>query len=124
MCSQNTTNFCICKNDFDFNPNFHNDTDYCISNPKSKNKSILPLEVDTTSAANLYQAKLTPVGSHHIIGGILIPIFIVLIVIGAAYGVKRLEIIRRIREFRMRRRRQPFYEDVMMNQDNDDPPLR
>lgn len=69
--------------------------------------------------------KIQPLpGAHHVIGGILIPIFFVLIALGAIYGVRRLHIQQRMRNIRMTRRNRPFYEDVMLgSNEHDDPPL-
>lgn len=69
--------------------------------------------------------KITPAQPHHIVAGILIPIFLVLIVIGGVYAYKKLHITRHIRNsVRRTHRSRPFYEDVMLGtNDNDDPPL-
>lgn len=61
--------------------------------------------------------------SHHIIGGILISICLVVIFTLIVVGVKKLQIKQRIRNLRMTQRNRPLYEDVMMANDNDDPPL-
>ncbi|XP_055379926.1 uncharacterized protein LOC129611039 [Condylostylus longicornis] len=129
-----TTSECKCEPNYDLNSKYKNDSEYCIFNNRTANTRTKLTQATITQRVVLVSSKVsTPVSlparsipetDHHIVGGILIPLFIVLLVIGAAYGLKRLEIIRRIREFQMRRRRQrPFYEDVMMSHENDEPPL-
>lgn len=79
----------------------------------------------TTGGDKTHEVLVRPLpGAHHVIGGILIPIFFVLIAVGVVYVVKNLHIRQRVRNIRMTRRNRPFYEDVMLgNNDNDDPPL-
>lgn len=64
-----------------------------------------------------------PNTSHHIIGGILISICLVVIFTLIVIGVKKLQIKQRIRNMRMTQRNRPLYEDVMMGNETDDPPL-
>lgn len=66
---------------------------------------------------------ISPNSSHHIVGGILISICLVVIFTLIVIGVKKLQIKQRIRNMRMTQRNRPLYEDVMMGNDNDDPPL-
>jgi len=78
------------------------------------------------SSSTSEEAVSEPIGahsSHHIIGGILISICLVVIFTLIVVGVKKLQIKQRIRNMRMTQRNRPLYEDVMLGNDNDDPPL-
>lgn len=130
---------CKCSNaTLSFNPNFTSDDEYCIyvkSNTSNDNASNMTNKTDTGSPnASSFSEPLPPdvsgdrtrtlPGTHHIIAGILIPIGFVFIVIGAVFVYKKLHITHRVRNIRRTRRNRPFYEDVMLgNNDNDDPPL-
>lgn len=147
LCSEfhndnSTAGQCVCENaTLSFNPNFTNEDDYCIyvkstnanndtvSNETNKKDTNGPNAASSSSNGPLpsddsgNSAKPLP-GTHHIIAGILIPIFFVFIVIGSVFVYKKLHITHRVRNIRRTRRNRPFYEDVMLgNNDNDDPPL-
>ncbi|XP_040158833.1 uncharacterized protein LOC120897796 isoform X1 [Anopheles arabiensis] len=68
-----------------------------------------------------------PVAAHHILGGVLIPLAFVVILIGSAILAKRTDLWARLRQrflaHRNRHRRRPAYEDVVLGNDSDDPPL-
>uniref|UniRef100_A0A182RFM8 EB domain-containing protein n=1 Tax=Anopheles funestus TaxID=62324 RepID=A0A182RFM8_ANOFN len=68
-----------------------------------------------------------PVEAHHILGGVLIPLAFVVILVGSAILAKRLDLWSRLRQrfiaHRNRHRRRPAYEDVVLGNDSDDPPL-
>uniref|UniRef100_A0A182NHM1 EB domain-containing protein n=1 Tax=Anopheles dirus TaxID=7168 RepID=A0A182NHM1_9DIPT len=59
-----------------------------------------------------------PVGAHHILGGVLIPLAFVVILIGSAILAKRTDLWSRLRQrflaHRNRHRRRPAYEDVVL----------
>lgn len=137
-----TAGQCVCSNaSFIFNSHYTNDDDYCIyvrptnvtndtaSNETHKKDADGPNAASSSSNGPLpsdesgNSARPLP-GTHHIIAGILIPIFFVFIVIGSVFVYKKLHITHRVRNIRRTRRNRPFYEDVMLgNNDNDDPPL-
>lgn len=131
---------CKCSNTtLSFNPKYTNDDDYCVyvkstnanetaSNETNKLDAIGPNAASSSSqepsdGSGKSIARPLP-GTHHIIAGILIPIFFVFVVIGTVFVYKKLHITHRVRNIRRTRRNRPFYEDVMLgNNDNDDPPL-
>lgn len=145
MCSElrvdSSDGRCKCTNTtLSFNPNFTSDDDYCVyvkstsandnaSNATNKTDAASPNAVSSSSTEPLpstefeKNARALP-GTHHIIAGILIPIVFVFIVIGTVFAYKKLHITHRVRNIQRTRRNRPFYEDVMLgNNDNDDPPL-
>lgn len=77
----------------------------------------------SSTSAEVVNDPISSHSSHHIIGGILISICLVVIFTLIVIGVKKLQIKQRIRNLRMTQRNRPLYEDVMMANDNDDPPL-
>lgn len=124
-----------------FNPTFTSDDDYCIyvkSTNANDNASNATNKTDTVGPSNAASSSSTePLPStemgqngrampraHHIVAGILIPIAFVFLVTGTVFVYKKLHITHRVRNIRRTRRNRPFYEDVMLgNNDNDDPPL-
>ncbi|XP_035790569.1 uncharacterized protein LOC118465950 isoform X1 [Anopheles albimanus] len=81
-----------------------------------------------SSAGNADQLPLRePAGAHHILSGVLIPLAFVVIMIGSALLAKRTQLWSRLRQrFQARRgrhHRRPAYEDVVLGNDSDDPPL-
>lgn len=137
-----TDGVCKCSADekFAFNPDYKSDADYCrydetikqyeVPRPAEPNQPEAASSIDNgtgdqTSTTDSGVLKIRPLpGAHHVIGGILIPIFFVFVAVGAIYGVRRLHIRQRMRNIRMTRRNRPFYEDVMLStHENDDPPL-
>lgn len=131
---------CRCERDFVINDNNNNSNrtndDYCIPivNKKQDDDIITKTttsQTQTKQRDNEYDwgkephSKLLPPeppSSHHIIGGILFPLLIVMIFCGLYIIVKRLNVVKRVRDYYSRRQR-PFYEDVIMGHDMDDPPL-
>lgn len=128
---------CICKDDnYEFNVNYTNDTNVCILNEHINRRKNVTNTNTSTSKEMIRAAAAIDTGaasrakipsSHHIAGGILISICVVLVFLILIIGYRKLKITQRIRNLRMpagsRQRRRPFYEDVMMSNDNDDPPL-
>lgn len=142
---------CKCNADdkYVLNLSYTNDTDYCKYDPNlivndnrkdtstndsnktepKKPEASLAAAPDKRNNSQISASeevlKIQPLpGAHHVIGGILIPIFFVMIALGAIYGVRRLHIQQRVRNIRMTRRNRPFYEDVMLgSNEHDDPPL-
>lgn len=124
---------CTCKDDiaYEFNNQYRNFTDYCVINIHSKQPTVGDVSEGMTVAAEASQ-QLVP-SSHHIVGGILISICVVLVFFIGIIGYRKLQITQRLRNLRIpsgaggrnsrQRRSRPFYEDVMMSNDNDDPPL-
>lgn len=135
---------CKCRDEkYVFNVNYKNDTDYCVYDAKSKGDE--ETQSDDSNRTDQKESEVAQTGSqvsspddktsdgpkihplpgaHHVIGGILIPIFFVVVAIGVVYGIRRLHLQQRVRSIRLSRRNRPFYEDVMLgNHDNDDPPL-
>lgn len=129
-CSETTTEKdsryngeCTCIGDhYEFNINYKDDSDYCTYvEPKNFDNRVMEIKSSTTSEE--VSDPIRPQSSHHIIGGILISICLVVIFTLIVIGVKKLQIKQRIRNMRMTQRNRPMYEDVMMGNDNDDPPL-
>lgn len=113
---------CHCIDDnYEFNKYYKSDSEYCVYvEPKHFDNRVMASKSSSTSE----EAVNNPIhSSHHIIGGILISVCLVLIFTLIVVGVKKLQIKQRIRNFRMTQRNRPLYEDVMMGNDNDDPPL-
>lgn len=90
--------------------------------PKHFDNRVMASKSSSTSDETANNPISSP-SSHHIIGGILISICLVVIFTLIVIGVKKLQIKQRIRNLRMTQRNRPLYEDVMMANDNDDPPL-
>lgn len=119
---------CRCWRDYIYNPAHEKNAsaEYCIYKPSktpaggASGTGSTPSLSGSKTASAISQHE--PPGAHHLIGGIVIPVVFVLAAIGVVYLVKRFNLIRRAREAFTRRNR-PFYEDVMMGNDNDDPPL-
>lgn len=138
-----TEGICKCSVDeqFVFNAAYKDDSDYCrydasIKLPQDNESKPEPnqpeaaLSVDNGIGSapptkESEKLKVHPLpGAHHVIGGILIPIFFVLAAVGVIYGVRHLHIRQRMQNIRMSRRNRPFYEDVMLGtNEHDDPPL-
>lgn len=120
---------CTCKDDitYEFNNQYRNVTEYCVINMHSKQQTVGDVGEGMTVAAEASK-QLVP-SSHHIVGGILISICVVLVFFIGIIGYRKLQITQRLRNLRIpagvrasrQRRSRPFYEDVMMI--NDDPPL-
>lgn len=110
---------------YTFNPKYIDAKDYCI---QKKDENIAnethKSDKDDDSANPSDGSTHPPPGVHHIAAGILIPIVLVFVVIGAVFVYKKLHITHRVRNMRRTRRNHTPYEDVMLgNNDNDDPPL-
>lgn len=65
---------------------------------------------------------------HHILGGIAIPIFLVILIVGSVFAVKKYDLIERARDVMRNRRYHANYETVGNTavfdaDDDDDPPL-
>ncbi len=97
--------------------------------PKHFDNRVMASKSSSTSAEQTATDGNDPVNqstthsSHHILGVILISICLVVIFTLIVIGVKKLQIKQRIRNLRMTQRNRPLYEDVMMANDHDDPPL-
>lgn len=126
---------CKCQPRTKFNPNYHDDSEYCVPSeekaPADENAPNETHKADDTSSKpadpmpndGIKTISQSP-SAHHVAAGILIPILLVFIVIGTVFMYKKLHITHRVRNIRRTRRSRPFYEDVMLaNNDNDDPPL-
>ncbi|KAJ6641545.1 hypothetical protein Bhyg_06484 [Pseudolycoriella hygida] len=110
---------CIGDNN-EFNKYYKSDTDYCVYvEPKHFDNRVMASKSSSTSEERGNNAD----NSHHIVGGILISICLVVIFTLIVIGVNKLHIKQRIRNLRMTQRNRPLYEDVMMGNDTDDPPL-
>ncbi|KAG4070970.1 hypothetical protein HA402_001407 [Bradysia odoriphaga] len=109
---------CHCIGDnYEFNKYYKNDSDYCLfvdNRVMASKSSSTHSDQDTVD---------NPVSSHHILGGIFISICLVVMFTLIVIGVRKLQIKQRIRNLRMTQRNRPLYEDVMMGNDTDDPPL-
>lgn len=66
--------------------------------------------------------KMDP-GAQHIFGGIMVPIFLVAAFIGSIFAARKYDLIDRARAFLRNRRYNSQYNDVIMENDFDDPPL-
>lgn len=60
---------------------------------------------------------------HHVLGGILLPIFIVLAFIGAVFAIKKYDLIERAHGYVRSRNQQARYNGLMENDFDDDPVL-
>ena len=67
--------------------------------------------------------KTVDPGAQHIFGGIMIPIFVVAAFIGTIFAARKYDLIDRTRAFLRNRRYNSQYNDVIMENDFDDPPL-
>lgn len=116
---------CHCTGDnYEFNKYYKNDSDYCVYvEPKKHvdNRAMASKSSPTSDEEAAYSASTT--SSHHILSGISISICLVVVFTLIVIGFKKLQIKQRIRNLRMTQRNRPLYEDVMMGNDNDDPPL-
>ncbi|XP_059614160.1 uncharacterized protein LOC132260201 isoform X2 [Phlebotomus argentipes] len=114
---ESTVGKCECSetDNYQFNAMYESEAEYCVQRRPG------------TAKADTVQVILRrPPSSHHIVGGILIPILVVLIIVGVVYGTVRYRVAQRIREAVVSRffvRHRPSYQDVMMGTDFDDPPL-
>lgn len=107
---------CHCIGDnYEFNKFYKSPSEYCVY--------VEPKHLASKSSSTLQAAFNNPISSHHIISGILISVCLVVIFTLIVIGVKKLQIKQRIRNLRMTQRNRPLYEDVMMGNDTDDPPL-
>lgn len=142
ICTQNIGDAaeCNCPDNLQFNSAYNGGgkSDYCIDRPMASKKSDptnnnrvtaeaaaveeQPATSDDLAAAASTKQQRAP-SSHHIISGILISILIVTAFILTVIAVKKLRIRQRFREFGISQRNRPLYEDVMMGNDTDDPPL-
>lgn len=110
---------CHCIGDnYEFNKYYTSDSDYClfVDNRVLASKS-------SSTHSDEYATNDVTVGSHHILAGIFISICLVVVFTLIVIGVRKLQIKQRIRNLRMTQRNRPLYEDVMMGNDTDDPPL-
>lgn len=74
--------------------------------------------------ADTSEVKVAPAPEpHHILGGILLPIFIVLGFIGAVFAIRKYDLIERAHGFIRNRNQQGRYNGLMENDFDDDPLL-
>lgn len=112
-----TNGTCGCTQGKIFNPKYTSNDDYCVYSYVSSNSGH-----PEPSAQNETKFESSP-QPYHVIAGISISLCFVSIVIGCIFACKKLHVFQRFRNIR-RTHRRPFYEDVMLrNNDNDDPPL-
>lgn len=145
ICTQKTgdseTAECNCPDNLQFNSAYNGGgkSDYCIDRPMASkkldptNSYSATATVDHPASNELAAAdSIGPAAStkqqrapssHHIISGILVSILIVTAFILTVIAVKKLRLRQRFREFGISQRNRPLYEDVMMGNDTDDPPL-
>ena len=76
--------------------------------------------VTNPATENPTKKKIAP---EHIFGGILLPIFLVALFLGSVFAARKYDLFDRIRAFVRNRRYNSQYEDVIMENDFDDPPL-
>lgn len=70
------------------------------------------------------EPKIAPApGAHHILGGILLPIMIVLAFIGGVFAIRKYDLIERAHGFIRNRNQQTRYNGLMENDFDDDPLL-
>lgn len=113
-----TNGTCECIHGKIFNEKYTSDADYCVYSSNLGINSIHP----ESNVQNKTKFENSP-HPHHVIIGVSILLFFVSVLIGSIYVCKRLHIYQRFRNIR-RTNRRPFYEDVMLrNNDIDDPPL-
>lgn len=133
ICSQldhNESGECRCPQRFDVNPHSSGPSDYCVEDENSiGNGGSAAISSSSLGGGGGKGSKTVvhiqpPAESHHVVIGILVPMMLVVLVIGTAYGIKKFHPVRRLREYVIsRRRNRPLYEDVMMTQELEDPPL-
>lgn len=121
---------CRCPQRYEINPHSTGPADYCVEDENSIGNGGSVAMSSSTGKNNKGGNGQTvvhiqpPAESHHVVIGILMPMLLVIVVIGAAYGIKKFHPVRRLREYVIsRRRNRPLYEDVMMTQELEDPPL-
>lgn len=110
---------CVCLHQFKQNPDFneHKKNEFCIevsiAQSSNGNKTITYDKVFREAPA-----------VHHILGGILIPICAVVMVLATIILVNKMQPMQRIRQLLLSNRpRRPAYEDVVLGNDSDDPPI-
>lgn len=70
------------------------------------------------------EVKVAPApGSHHIVGGILLPIFIVLAFVCGVFAIRKYDLIERAHGFIRHRQQETRYNGLMENDFDDDPLL-
>lgn len=70
------------------------------------------------------EVKIQPaVGSHHVFGGILLPILIVFAFIASAFAIKKYDLIDKAHGFIRQRYHHSQYDGIIMENDFDDDPL-
>lgn len=70
------------------------------------------------------EPKIAPApGAHHLLGGILLPIMVVLAFIGGVFAIRKYDLIERAHGFIRNRNQQTRYNGLMENDFDDDPLL-
>ncbi|XP_055918113.1 uncharacterized protein LOC129950260 [Eupeodes corollae] len=129
ICSQlneNDDGECRCPQHFEMNPHSTGPSDYCVEDENSigDGSAAISSSLGSNKGSKTVVHIQPPPESHHVAIGIFVPILLVVLVMGAVYGIKRFHPVRRLREYVIsRRRNRPLYEDVMMTQELEDPPL-
>ncbi|XP_055837287.1 uncharacterized protein LOC129905751 [Episyrphus balteatus] len=117
---------CRCPQRYEINPHSTGPSDYCVEDENSigdGGSAAISSSLGSNKGKTVVHIQ-PPAESHHVVIGILVPMMLVMVVIGAAYGIKKFHPVRRLREYVIsRRRNRPLYEDVMMTQELEDPPL-
>uniref|UniRef100_A0A023EHJ8 Putative secreted protein n=1 Tax=Aedes albopictus TaxID=7160 RepID=A0A023EHJ8_AEDAL len=109
---------CVCLRTFKQNPDYNKkiNNDFCIeidATLSSGNKSITYDKVYRKAPE-----------AHHIVGGILIPVSAVIVILATIILAKKTQLVQRIRlSLFSNRPRRPAYEDVVLGNDSDDPPI-
>ncbi len=85
--------------------------------------TIIATTVNVTNSTDNSFRKAEEPGSHHVFGGIFIPIFIVIVIFGSIFAVKKYDLIERGRDYFRGRHYRSNYEDILTMEDDDDPPL-
>ncbi|XP_055627432.1 uncharacterized protein LOC129769302 [Toxorhynchites rutilus septentrionalis] len=102
---------CICLSHFQQNPAFneHERKDFCII----QQTSVATPTANKSVTFNMV-FKESP-DAHHILGGILIPVFAVLVILATIVLTKKLQLLQKVRQMLFSSRaRRPAYEDVVL----------
>jgi hypothetical protein len=103
---------CRCRDNHDWNGNSFEDNSYCIESTKST----------ISDRKRLISSDKNTVPHQHLIGGIVLPIFIVCTFLGLVFVFMKLEIYQKCHDLLLLFRPRS-YQNVSVNNDLDDDPL-
>uniref|UniRef100_A0A8D8AV63 (northern house mosquito) hypothetical protein n=1 Tax=Culex pipiens TaxID=7175 RepID=A0A8D8AV63_CULPI len=100
---------CSCIHNFKQNPDYDEKVSrsFCVLQETT-------LEVNNSKTNTFGKVFRETPEPHHILGGILIPVCIVMVILGIIILSKKLQLLQRIRILYPARARRPAYEDVIL----------